>query len=126
MEILQREGDTVFVPQGWPHIVLNLDDTLAVTHNYVSEHGKIERVWSECMKHECKFALRWYRQLRRYAPTIALRIRSFHEREIEERKAPGSGRGDLWRDLPPWEDTEEADVTDEEDYEEGRLYGVIY
>ena len=37
LECVQRPGDVIFVPHGWFHIVLNLDSTVALTHNYVSE-----------------------------------------------------------------------------------------
>ncbi len=37
LECIQRPGDVIFVPHGWFHIVLNLESSVAVTHNYVSE-----------------------------------------------------------------------------------------
>jgi oxalate decarboxylase/phosphoglucose isomerase-like protein (cupin superfamily) len=37
LECIQRPGDIIFVPHGWFHIVLNLENSVAVTHNYVSE-----------------------------------------------------------------------------------------
>lgn len=36
LECIQRPGDIIFVPHGWFHVVLNLETSFALTHNYVS------------------------------------------------------------------------------------------
>jgi len=60
VEVLQNPGETVFVPAGWPHLVLNLELTVAVTHNYASEYGPhFDRMWEEVVRDEPDFAVRW-------------------------------------------------------------------
>jgi ribosomal protein L16 Arg81 hydroxylase len=37
IEFIAEAGDLVFVPTGWWHLVLNVEDSIAITQNYVSE-----------------------------------------------------------------------------------------
>jgi 8-oxo-dGTP pyrophosphatase MutT (NUDIX family) len=66
IEIVQQEGETVFVPAGWYHIVVNLTTTVSITHNYASPHGGpkgIQQIWREIVCNQPAFAQRWYRQI---------------------------------------------------------------
>ncbi|XP_078436842.1 transferring glycosyl group transferase [Wolffia australiana] len=39
VECVCRTGEVVFVPNGWWHLVLNLEDSIAITQNYVSRRN---------------------------------------------------------------------------------------
>jgi histone arginine demethylase JMJD6 len=75
VEILQQPGETVFVPNGWAHAVVNLSPTnVAITHNYASEYS-LERVWRQAMTEEPEFANKWYMTMQQKRPDLAQKIR---------------------------------------------------
>ena len=86
VEVLQHPGETVFVPNGWPHLVLNLKLTVAVTHNYASEFGPFERMWREVATDEPQFAKRWYAGVLLHRPDLAERVRIYHGKAVDDKE----------------------------------------
>ena len=54
----------MFVPGGWWHAVINLDDTMAVTQN-VMTHNNFDAVWRSIRSERRKFAERFLTMLRK-------------------------------------------------------------
>jgi histone arginine demethylase JMJD6 len=84
--VLQSPGEIVFVPNGWFHLVLNLEESVAVTHNYACEDGPFERMYDDVVENEAEFAGRWREALKEKRPDLEERLRKW-EREKEERGA---------------------------------------
>lgn len=60
---IQGPGETVFIPGGWWHAVLNLDDTMAVTQNMMT-HTNFDKVWRSLRSERRKFAVKYLANLK--------------------------------------------------------------
>ena len=70
IEVLQRPGETVYVPAGWPHLVLNLEPTVAITHNYATEYPSMERITDAVQKEEPGLYSKWMQVLQTTRPDL--------------------------------------------------------
>ena len=46
--VLQKPGETLYVPHGMVHSVLNMEETIAITEKFASE-ANLEEVWREIL-----------------------------------------------------------------------------
>ncbi len=69
IDVWQGPGETVFVPSGWWHVVVNLDFTVAVTHNFCSTHN-FGLVFRHTRVSRPKMSLRWLDGLKVARPDL--------------------------------------------------------
>jgi len=83
-ECIQGPGDLIFVPGQWWHGVLNLSDTVAVTHNYCG-WDNFDDVYKRIARQRKLFCKRWVRNMKKYSPSLYARV-------CQLRKDPGQGK----------------------------------
>jgi histone arginine demethylase JMJD6 len=62
-DFVQNPGETVYVPNGWKHCVLNLDLSVAVTHNFVGPHN-VELALDSVRSYDTDLAREWEENLK--------------------------------------------------------------
>eukprot|EP00931_Biecheleriopsis_adriatica_P045194 TRINITY_DN25907_c0_g1_i1.p1 TRINITY_DN25907_c0_g1~~TRINITY_DN25907_c0_g1_i1.p1 ORF type:complete len:440 (-),score=82.35 TRINITY_DN25907_c0_g1_i1:75-1394(-) len=77
---VQHPGETIFVPGEWWHCVLNLDDTIAVTQNYVGRNN-FAHVWRSCRKERPCWSHRWLRAMDETMPELASEARRLNSED---------------------------------------------
>mmetsp|Transcript_81171 Transcript_81171/g.143585 ORF Transcript_81171/g.143585 Transcript_81171/m.143585 type:complete len:487 (-) Transcript_81171:18-1478(-) len=71
VECVQRPGETIYVPYGWWHCVLNLGFTTAVTQNLVAPES-LPLVWDDLEASWPKFAPEFAQILKQHRPGLQL------------------------------------------------------
>ena len=79
-EFTQNEGETVFIPNGWWHAVLNLTHTVGVTQNFCSPRN-FDRVWRKTRSGRKLMAAKWLCQLDVHYPELGRRARELNHRD---------------------------------------------
>ncbi|CEG39994.1 histone arginine [Plasmopara halstedii] len=80
IEFMQYPGETVFIPGGWWHAVLNVDDTVAVTQNFCSSQN-FAAVWRKTRSGRKRMAVKWLKKLEISNPELAALAKKLNEKD---------------------------------------------
>lgn len=103
LEIIQEAGDTIFVPAGWWHLVLNLEDTVSVTQNFVNQanvRAATMELWSD---RGGEFVENWALKMQQQMPSLTPLIDKVLL-PLREGYPNGSAYSSSFHDLEGWVD----------------------
>lgn len=69
LEVIQEAGEMIYVPGGWWHMVLNLEDAIAVTQN-VADTSNFPLVWNDMQRSKSRHAEPWLQALYPLRPDL--------------------------------------------------------
>jgi hypothetical protein len=102
IEVLQRPGETVYVPAGWPHLVLNLEPTVAITQNYATEYPCFSRIEEGVQREEPELFNKWRECLKTSRPDLVCDSTTFfHADKCGQSLVSSPGANETRSALPP-------------------------
>ena len=114
---IQRRGDLIYVPSGWWHVVMNLDNTVAVTENFCDSSNFLACM-KVCRRSRHGYSIHWLRTLKRCCrdavqsfPEIFTAIDAYDEANSNS-SSSGSSSSDYATDS---ESSYASDIADELD-----------
>jgi histone arginine demethylase JMJD6 len=84
VEVLQYPGETVYVPAGWPHLVLNLEDTVAITQNYATEYPNVHQLVDSVQKSEPELFQEWFPKIKERRPDLFIQVHNVVQNTMTE------------------------------------------
>ncbi|KAE9553793.1 hypothetical protein FO519_003014 [Halicephalobus sp. NKZ332] len=112
---IQRSGDLIYVPSGWWHVVMNLDNTVAVTENFCDKSNFLTCM-KVCRRSRHGYSVHWLKTLKRCSreavkafPEIFATIDGYDEANSNS-SSSGSSSSDYVTDS---ENSYASDVDDE-------------
>ncbi|KRX11217.1 hypothetical protein PPERSA_07742 [Pseudocohnilembus persalinus] len=79
-EFIQGPGETVYIPGGWWHAVINVTDTVAVTQNVMTS-SNLSKVWRSTRVERKRFACYCLKRIRNKNPDLASRLEKINQED---------------------------------------------